>query len=186
MRRGLVAAVLAVTGLASCSAGSAALQEGEGSDSTALGAPVAPVIGTFDSRCVALAYYRSEESLAALDAMMMEYEKAVAAGDSLAARELDSLGRDRQDRMHAQVFSAADADEVIWEIWDVIPEVAAEAGVDVIVSEWDVIYSDSLFAPVDVTDFLVRRFHPTEETLGIITQMKGMPAVPPQLLSPDV
>jgi hypothetical protein len=173
-------------GLGGCSVDGSAVPVVGNPDSSALLEPASSlVIGTFDSRCVAVAFYRSEASLARIDTLYAEYEQAIAAGDSLAAAGLDSLGRDLQTRMHEQVFSAGDADEVLWEIWDQLPAVAEEAGVDLIVSEWDILYSDSLFHPVDVTDILVRRFHPSEETLEIISQMKGMPAVPAQLLSPD-
>jgi hypothetical protein len=164
----------------------AAVPAVESPDSSAVSDPAsAIVIGTFDSRCVALAYYRSEAVLVSLDAMYVEYEAAVASGDSIRAAELDSTGRAWQEMMHDQVFSTGDVDEVMWEIWGDLPAIAEEAGVDIIVSDWDVLYRDSLFLPVDVTDLLVRRFAPTEETLEIISQMKGMPAVPSQLLPPD-
>jgi hypothetical protein len=178
---------MALVAICSCSAGHAGSSVALSADSMTASEPAGRLlVGTFDSRCVALACYRSEASLARIDTLYAEYEKAIAAGDSLAAAELDSMGRDLQTRMHEQVFSAGDADEVLWEIWDQLPAIAEEAGVDLIVSEWDILYSDSLFHPVDVTDLLVRRFNPNEETLEIISQMKGMPAVPAQLLSPDV
>lgn len=140
------------------------------------------VIGTFDSRCVALAYYRSEEFLAEVAELKAEYEAALQSGDTERADELGILGPEQQQLGHNQVFSAGDIDEIIWLIWSELPAVAEEAGVDVIVSTWDIIYRDESMRFVDVTDLLVMFFDPSEETLGIIESMKGMPAIPRQFL----
>lgn len=152
---------------------SAAAQDSGGSGS---------VIGTFDSRCVALAYYRSEEFLSEVDEQKAEYEAALQSGDTERADELEILGPEQQQLVHERVFSAADIDEIIWMIWSELPAVAEEAGVDVIVSIWDIIYRDESMQFVDVTDLLVIFFDPSEETLGIIESMKGVPAIPRQFL----
>jgi hypothetical protein len=177
---------VAALGLCSCSLDRAAGVAGDSADSVAVSEPASGlVIGTFDSRCVALAYYRSEAVLGRLDGMYAEYEEAVASGDSIRAEELDSTGRALQQLMHEQVFSTGDVDEIMWEVWADLPAIAEEAGVDLIVSEWDLLYDCGTLVKLDLTDTLVRRFNPSEETLEIISQMKGMPAVPSQFLSPD-
>ncbi len=141
------------------------------------------VIGTFDSRCVALAYYRSDEFLTGIDAQKAEYEAAVEAGDTERAEELGELGPEQQELAHERVFSTGDIDEIIWTIWSELPGVAEEAGVDLIVSTWDIIYRDESFEFVDVTDLLVVFFDPSEETLDMIETMQGMPAIPSQFIN---
>lgn len=141
-----------------------------------------PVIGTFDSRCVAVAYYRSAEFLAEVDEQKAEYEAALQSGNTDRADELGILGPEQQQLAHEQVFSTGDIDEIIWMIWSELPAVAEETGVDVIVSTWDIIYRDEMMQFVDVTDQLVMFFNPSEETLGIIESMKGIPAIPQQFL----
>ncbi len=141
-----------------------------------------PVIGTFDSRCVAAAYYRSEEFLADIAEQKAEYEEALQVGDTERADELGALGPEQQQLAHEQVFSRGDIDEIIWLIWSELPDVAEEAGVDLIVSTWDIIYRDESMQFVDVTDLLVLFFDPSEETLDLIESMRGMPAIPPQFL----
>lgn len=141
-----------------------------------------PVIGTFDSRCVAAAYYRSEEFLADIAEQKAEYEAVLQVGDTERADELGELGPEQQQLAHEQVFSAGGIDEIIWMIWSELPGVAEVAGVDLIVSTWDIIYRDESMQFVDVTDLLVMFFDPSEETLDLIESMKGMPAIPPQFL----
>ncbi len=141
-----------------------------------------PVIGTYDSRCVAVAYYRSEEFLAEVAELKAEYEAALQAGDTERAEELAIRGPEQQQIGHEQVFSAADIDEIIWMIWSELPTVAEEADVDVIVSTWDIVYRDESMQFVDVTDLLVIFFDPSEETLDVIESMKGMPAIPRQFM----
>ena len=145
----------------------------------------APVTGIFDSRCVALAYYRSEEFLAEVDELKAEYEAALQSGDTERADELGLLGPEQQQLVHEQIFSAGDIDEIIWMIWSELPAVAEEAGVDIIVSAWDIIYRDESMQFVDVTDLLVTFFDPSEETLGIIESMKSIPAIPRQFLQDE-
>ncbi|MCD4846905.1 MAG: hypothetical protein K8R76_01795 [Candidatus Aegiribacteria sp.] len=143
---------------------------------------IGPVIGTFDSRCVAVAYYRSEEFLAKVVELKAEYEAALQSGNTERADELGILGPEQQQLAHEQVFSTGDIDEIIWMIWSELPAVAEETGVDVIVSTWDIIYRDEMMHFVDVTDQMVMFFNPSEETLGIIESMKGVPAIPQQFL----
>ena len=80
-------------------------------------------------------------------------------------------------------ISAGDIDEIISQIWSELPGVAEEAGVDVIVSTWDIVYRGDRMQFVDVTDLLVIFFDPTEETLGIIESMRGTPAIPSQFIT---
>ncbi len=49
------------------------------------------VIGTFDSRCVAAAYYRSADFMEEINALKAEHDAAEEAGDTELAAELKAL-----------------------------------------------------------------------------------------------
>lgn len=149
------------------------------------GPPEGAVIGTFDSRAVAAAYYRSAEFMEMMDAQKLEHEEALMAGDSARAAVLEEMGEASQAAAHEQVFSTGDVDEIIWMIYGELPGVAEEVGVDVIVSIWDLYYMDPGEEFVDVTDQLVLFFDPSEETLELVEQIKGMPAVPMQMMDEE-
>ncbi|MEA3266826.1 MAG: hypothetical protein U9P42_07775 [Candidatus Fermentibacteria bacterium] len=141
------------------------------------------VVGTFDSRCVAAAYYRSADFLDKIDEMKAEHTAAEEAGDTELAAALAAQGEEQQRLTHLRVFSAGDIEEIIWLIWSELPAVAEEAGVDVIVSIWDIVYRDDDIRFVDVTDRLVVFFDPSDETLELIDEIKGAPAIPAPLIS---
>ena len=62
----------------------------------------------------------------------------------------------------------------IW-IRDDIPEIAKKAGVDVIVSKWDIEYHGPKVKFVDVTEALIQPFGPTEERIKIIRDVMAKP-----------
>ncbi|MCK5116150.1 MAG: hypothetical protein KAR44_06090 [Candidatus Aegiribacteria sp.] len=142
-----------------------------------------PVIGIFDSRCIAFAYYQSEEFMTKMNQQKADYETALQEGDSVLAEELGTLGPQMQQQAHEQVFSTGDIDEIISMIWSELPGVAEEAGVDIIVNSWDIIYKDETVQFVDVTDLMVEFFNPTEDALEMIEEIKATPAVPVQFLT---
>ena len=141
-----------------------------------------PVIGTFDSRAIAVAYYRSAEFMETIDGWKDQLEVALAAGDSTLADSLEELGEAQQELMHSQVFSTRDIEEILWLIYNDFPVVAEEAGVHLIVNIWDVVYCAEGMEFVNITDMLVAYFDPDEETLEIINAIKGVPAIPMQFM----
>jgi hypothetical protein len=62
-------------------------------------------VGTFDSRALAIAYYRSEAFSRQINEMKAEHEEAKAAGDEGRVRELEVKGSAQQELMHKQGFS---------------------------------------------------------------------------------
>jgi len=146
-------------------------------------AETGPVIGVFDSRCVAVAYYQSEEFMTKINQQKADYETALQEGDSVLAEELAILGPQMQQLAHERVFSTGDIDEIISMISSELPGIAEEAGVDIIVNSWDIIYKDETVQFVDVTDLMVKLFNPTEEALETIEEIKVTPPVPMELLT---
>ncbi len=142
------------------------------------------VIGTFDSRRVAVAFYRSEEFLNYISELNTEYENAVEMGDSSRIAELDEIFPAQQELAHKQCFSTWPVDEIIWKIMEDIPGMADSAGVDIIISSWDIVFSSDDAEFRDITEILVSRFNPSPETLDILRSMTDVPPVPLQFL-PD-
>jgi hypothetical protein len=129
-------------------------------------------IGTFDSRAVASAYYRSESFNRQLREMRAEYDKAKAAGDEKRVRKLEAEGSAQQELMHKQLFSIWQVDNILEEIEEEIPKIAEQAHVGDIVSKWTMVCFPSRFEFIDVTDLLVKPFLPDEQTLRMIEEIQ--------------
>ncbi|MGD0897691.1 MAG: hypothetical protein ABR915_07625 [Thermoguttaceae bacterium] len=138
-------------------------------------------VGTFDSRAVALAYYRkfyrSPEFVARLKKLKEERDQANAAGDHEKAKKLETEGRGGQEHSHSQVFGSAPIDEIVAKIKDQLPEIAKQAGVDLIVSKWSVTYRSPGAEFVDVTEPMAKLFQPDEQTWKMLRDLtKHQPA----------
>ena len=135
-------------------------------------------IGTFDSRALAIAYYRSEAFSRQINEMRAEHEEAKAAGDEGRVRELEVEGSAQQQLMHRQGFSTWQVDNILEKIEGEIPEIAAKANVDVIVSKWGLIYQRAGVEPIDVTSLMVKPFSPDEQTLRMIEEIQKQDPIP--------
>jgi hypothetical protein len=147
-------------------------------------------VGTFDSRALAQAYYRSDMFLSHINDLQAEYEKAKAAGDEKRVKELEvesssptwpGLGWPpslaQQELLHKQGFSTWPVDNILEKIKGKIPEIAEQAKVDVIVSKWNIVYQRSGVELVNVTDLMVKPFEPDEETLKIVEDIQKLDPV---------
>lgn len=136
-------------------------------------------IGTFDSRAVALAYYRSADGI---ERMIQEWDQkwsdAEAAGDSARMEELRLFKPSFQHLMHQQVFSTGSIGNVLREIEDDLSSIAAEARVSIIVSRWELSYSARDVSLIDVTPQMVALFDVDEEVASQVAQMKDVEPVP--------
>ncbi len=136
-------------------------------------APAAVRIGTFDSRAVALAYYRSPEVMKELTGMRGELQKAKEAGDQKKVEDLQARGPAMQMLMHQQVFSNGSIGNITPAMANRLPDVAKAAGVVAIVSCWELPQTASNVELVDVTPQVVALFAPDAQTMKIIEAMKG-------------
>ncbi|MBN2093001.1 hypothetical protein JW964_25485 [candidate division KSB1 bacterium] len=135
-------------------------------------------IGIFDSRVVALAYFRSAERMAQFKEMHKELQQAKTENNEKRVKELEKEGPWTQIRMHQQVFSNAGVSNIMKKISNELPAIAKEAGVLLIVSKWDMPYIDQIAETVDVTLPIAKLFKPDEQTMKIIGQMKDQTPVP--------
>jgi hypothetical protein len=135
-------------------------------------------VGTFDSRALAMAHYRSEAFIHQMEEMRAEYTKAKEAGDEKRVKELEAEGPAQQELMHKQGFSTWPVDNILQIIKENIPDIAKQANVDVIVSKWSIVYQRSGVEFIDVTDLMVKPFNPDEETLKTIKEIQKQDPVP--------
>jgi hypothetical protein len=142
-------------------------------------------IGTYDSRAIAIAYYRSGPPSQMKD-LQTEYAKAKAANDDKRAKELEATGIAWQELLHEQAFSTGSISNIIATIKDKLPAIAKEAGVALLASKWDVTYRDSAVEYVDVTMSLVKLFNPGEQVMKMIEEMKTQDPVPIDSLPPGI
>ena len=147
-------------------------------DSDEAAGSAAVVLGTFDSRAIALAYYRSDEFNASLAELREELEATEAAGDAERARELEAHGPALQARMHRRTFGTASVLDLLEPVEDEVAGIAKRAGVDVIVSRWDLAYRRPAAELVDVTEELAGLFDPDEETLRSMAELLRTDPVP--------
>jgi len=135
-------------------------------------------VGTFDSRALAMAYYRSEPFSRRIKEIRAEYEKAKAAGDEKHVKELEVEGSVQQELMHKQGFGIWPVDNILKIIKGKIPEIAKQANVDVIVSKWNIDYQRSGVELIDITDRMVASFDPDETTLEMVKEILKQDPIP--------
>lgn len=142
--------------------------------------PDAPtlVLGTFDSRALAIAYYRSAAHAAETREVVAAYARAQAAGDTATMQRLDAEMRARQALAHRQGFGGAPIPELLAMIADEIPAIARRAGVDAVVSQADLLWLDPDAEPVDLSIALAEAFAPDAETRRMLPEVLKQKPVP--------
>ena len=134
-------------------------------------------IGIFDSRAVAVAYAASDVHNRLIKQMMEQHAEAKAAGDKQKVAELEARGKAQQDQLHQQGFGTASVAGILETIKDQLPAIARQAGVDLIVSRWDVVYQTPGVELTDITGELVKPFNPSARTLKTIEELQKLPPV---------
>ncbi len=158
--------------------------------STAAGAADPPArlrIGTFDSRLVALAYYRSAHGHDALSGLREELAKAKAENDEKRVKGLEAKEPALQNLMHQQVFGCLSIPNVLATVSDSLAVIAARAGVAMLVSKWEIRCDTSGAEQVDLTRQIVELFQPDPATRTMIEDAMKQAAEPvpvEQLLDP--
>jgi len=107
------------------------------------------------------------------------YEKAKAEKNEEVIKELEAWPPTYHKLQMLQCFSTASVADILEKVKDQLAEVAQEVGVDMIVSKWEMVYSNPTSEIVDVTSHLVKLFNPDEQTLKFI---EGLPKQPMSLL----
>ncbi len=135
--------------------------------------PAKPLrVGVYDSRCIAIACLRTEWWNKQIQEKMKERDKPKAAGDTQKVKELEEWGQSSQTKAHLQGFGTAPVQSLLEPIKDKLPQVAQQAGVDIIVSKWQIDYQAKDAQVVDMTDAIVALYKPSEETLKTVESIK--------------
>lgn len=159
----MIAAVIALVGMS-------------GRPTNAADAPAAAAkvkVGTYDSRMVALCYGRSTAFAEEIKAKMAKHKAAKDSGDAKTAEAIEAEMKTLQDKMHNQVFSDGNIDDILKLVRPNYPGIAKKAGVVAIVPRLE--FKDATVEAVDVTDLMVEQFSPDEKTKSIMKEMVGKP-----------
>ncbi|NQU50474.1 MAG: hypothetical protein HQ519_17630 [Planctomycetes bacterium] len=147
------------------------------------------VVGTYDSRAIAIAFIRSEQMSSYLQKQMADFgtlrQRAVDQGDHGLVQSLDELGPAMQRKFHEQGFSGAPIDDILATIESRLPAIAKEAGVDLILSRWEIDYRTSSAQALDITELIAAEFKPNEATLKAMHEIMQTEIVPANQLKSD-
>jgi hypothetical protein len=143
-------------------------------------------IGVYDSRVIAIAYGNSPEFQDTLKPVMAEYQKARDAGNEKRMKEIGAQMKLKQRRLHEEGFSPGSVIGIMATVKDSLPAVARDAGVDVIVSKWEVNYQSPNVEIVDVTDQVAALFHTSERGKQWLKQIPAKPPVPIEQITDDM
>ena len=141
-------------------------------------APAKVRIGTFDSRAVAIAYARSAMFAPIMKEWKDKYEKAKAEKNEAVIKECEAWGPNYHRLQMLQAFSIASVADILEKVKDQLPKAAQEAGVDILVSKWELAYQNPSIEVVDVTSHLVKIFNPDNQTLKILEELSKQPPFP--------
>jgi len=143
-------------------------------------------IGVYDSRTIAIAWCNSAEFKKAMEPVKADYQKAKAAKDDKQVKEIEARMKAQQRRAHEQGFSTGSVGNIMARIKDSLPAVAKKAGVDVIVSKWEVNYQSPGVKVVDVTDDLVALFHLTAQGAKWVKGPQSQQPLPIEQITDDM
>jgi len=119
-------------------------------------------IGTYDSRIIAFAWSRTDYLKQHMIKFNQQNDSATKVHDSARVKELSVGIMSYQHLLHQVVFSNGSTGFIMALIKDKIPGLAKSAGVSVIISKWELSYSDPSIEVVDLTSQVAQLFQPKE------------------------
>ena len=135
-------------------------------------------VGIYDTRIIALVYYRSEEHSNYISQLKKEREEAMEAGDDELVELINKKGPGMQDLAHKQGFSTLPIPNLLEKIKDSIPVIAERFELDVIMNKWEIIYQKDKVEFIDISMEMISFFNPSEETMKLVDQMSEVDPVP--------
>lgn len=135
-------------------------------------------LGTYDSRVLALAYYRSEAFRARVAENRAAHERALAAGGAEAAHRIEQEMVSMQERAHLQGFGTEPVPEILALIEAEIPELARRDGVQAVASRWELAWREAGAVFPDLSFEMAAHFHPDAATLKMMKETAGKDPVP--------
>ncbi|MBM4016411.1 MAG: hypothetical protein FJ293_15790 [Planctomycetes bacterium] len=135
-------------------------------------------VGVYDSRGVAIAFASSKHNDAFHAKVKARYDAAKQAGDTATVANIEAEMQARQKQFHLMGFARADVSTLLEPIAGQLPAFADRAGIDVLVSKWDVDWVRAGVALVDVTEELAQLFEPKEQALKWVREIRAKEPLP--------
>ena len=143
-------------------------------------------IGVYDSRAIAIAYGNSAEFQQSVKSSRADYNKAKEEKNDKRMKEIEARMKLGQRRLHEQGFSTGSVAYIMAKVKDSLPAVAKKAGVQVVVSKWELNHQSPDVEVVEVTDELVALFQPSEKVLGWVKSCKDQKPLPIEEITDDM
>jgi hypothetical protein len=135
-------------------------------------------IGTYDSRTVTFAWSRTDNLKKQMMKIRQQSDSAEKAHDSARIKEVSVGAISFQHLLHQMVFSTGSVASFMSVIKDKLPELAKTEGVSVIVSKYELNYSDPSIQVVDLTKQVAALFQPTENIDKMAAEISKQSPVP--------
>jgi|CZKP01.1.fsa_nt_gi hypothetical protein len=122
-------------------------------------------VGTYDSRAVEIAYFNSAYSHSIMQTMKelnVKMQKAKQESDSAMIKKLNFEGPTRQAILHEKGFGTGSIRFEIMEIKDKIDSLAKAEKIDLVVSKWELNYSNANCEVIDITEKIADLFKPNK------------------------
>ena len=143
-------------------------------------------IGTYDSRTVIFAWSRTDYLMQHIMKLNQQTDSVRKAHDTAAYRNLSVQAISYQHLLHQMVFSNGSVASVMKIIKDKLPELAKASGVNVIVSKWELNYSDPAFEIVDLTREVAALFQPKDNIDKMAADIASQAPIPIEELGIEI
>jgi len=128
-------------------------------------------IGVYDSRAIAIAYANSPTFNTTYQMLSERMIAAKKKGDKKLVAAIEREGMLRQAMMHEQGFGKGSVIGLISPIKDSLAALAARENVILVVSKWEVAYSEKNVELVDLTGKVVEFFQPNEKLRSMLLEL---------------
>ena len=135
-------------------------------------------IGTYDSRIVTFAWSRSDFFGQRLARIRQQSDSAEKAHDTAKLKEVSVGAVSYQHLLHQMVFSSGSAAFIMALVKDKLPGLAKSAGVSIILSKWELTYSDPGVEIVDLTSQVAALFNPKDNIDKMAGEMTKQDPIP--------
>lgn len=134
-------------------------------------------IGTYDSRAVTYAYVSSDMYLEQQQIIGRQRSEILRTNDTVKWKETMSEICTEQYLLHQRFFAIGSAASILRKVEKQMPGIARSAGVNLIVSKWELTWQDSDVVIVDLTDSIAQLFISLDKLDATYDEIKKMEAV---------
>ena len=135
-------------------------------------------IGTYDSRTIIFAWSRTDLLKQYMIKLNQQSDSAKKAHDTARIKELSVQAMSFQHLLHQMVFSTGSVASFVAIIKDKLPELAKTEGVSIIVSKYELNFSDPSIQVVDLTKQVAALFQPRENIDKMAAEIASQSPVP--------